>query len=153
MSEIDEMKSWVMANAMQSRRPEFGAMIYEALGELDQLRRDFALLQVSQATVVAEIGKLRHELEKARAEVADLEEERAEAVELHSRILSEQCPTDEYHCTCVPTLRAEIERLRGMLSTYIDFVQAIDRDGIELWQVELVDFTDNTVKPALEGDK
>ena len=28
------------------------------------------------------------------------------------RVLSEECPTDELHCGCVPALRREIERLR-----------------------------------------
>ena len=46
-----------------------------------------------------------------RAEVAALTAERAEAVEIHSRIMSEKCPPDEYHCTCVPALRAEVATL------------------------------------------
>jgi hypothetical protein len=63
MTDIDEMKSWVLANAMQSRRPEFGTQIIDALGELDQLRRDYALLQVSQMTVIGELANRRHEIE------------------------------------------------------------------------------------------
>lgn len=37
MSEIDELKSWVLANAQQSRRPEFGDKIIAALNALEEM--------------------------------------------------------------------------------------------------------------------
>ena len=63
MTDIDEMKSWVLANAMQSRHPEFGEKILNALDELEQVRRDYALLQVSQMTVIGELANRRYEIE------------------------------------------------------------------------------------------
>jgi len=65
-------------------------------------------------SVIIDKGKwdaLVKELDELRAEVAALTAERAEAVEIHSRIMSEKCPPDEYHCTCVPALRAEVATL------------------------------------------
>ena len=35
-------------------------------------------------------------------------------------ILEEKCASDEVHCGCVPTLRGEIERLKGRIGDYQD---------------------------------
>ncbi len=48
------------------------------------------------------------ELERLRAELADIHDQ-------HRRVMSEKCPTDEVHCTCVPVLRREVERLERAL--------------------------------------
>ena len=32
--------------------------------------------------------------------------------------MSENCPSDEIHCTCVPVLRREVARLREILEFY-----------------------------------
>jgi hypothetical protein len=37
-----------------------------------------------------------------------------------SKVMNEQCPSDEHHCTCVPALRAEIAQLRVVLSEIRD---------------------------------
>jgi len=39
--------------------------------------------------------------------------ELTEITERHVRVMEERCPTDERHCTCVPMLRGEVERLRA----------------------------------------
>jgi hypothetical protein len=52
--------------------------------------------------------QLRVELRAAQAELADRRDS-------DQRILSEQCPSDEQHCACVPTLRREVARLREAL--------------------------------------
>jgi hypothetical protein len=49
--------------------------------------------------------ELYAELEKAETELADIRD-------AHIRVMSEQCPTDEIHCTCVPTLRRELAELQ-----------------------------------------
>lgn len=54
---------------------------------------------------------LRAQLAQAQGEIERLKGEQHEWMEERKRILSETCPGDEQHCTCVPELRAEIERL------------------------------------------
>jgi len=51
---------------------------------------------------------LYNRLEKREKELAELREWKADVEDSHKRVMSEQCPTDEQHCTCVPILRAEL---------------------------------------------
>lgn len=53
------------------------------------------------------VGALCAELERLQTELADRDE-------MHRRVVNEQCAPDERHCSCVPTLRAEITRLRDV---------------------------------------
>jgi len=52
------------------------------------------------------------------AELEDLKEEERLNQEAFQRIMEERCPSDEDHCTCVPILRRENERLREALGEY-----------------------------------
>ena len=49
-------------------------------------------------------------------ELLELRREYEELREYYRRVIEEPCAGDEQHCTCVPALRAEIERLRGALA-------------------------------------
>jgi hypothetical protein len=68
---------------------------------------------------VAELDQANTELNftisQLEAEKMRLLEILAENEEYHLAIMTEKCPTDEVHCTCVPTLRAENKRLREAL--------------------------------------
>ena len=46
--------------------------------------------------------------EEARKELVQF----YELADYYKRVINEPCPTDEQHCTCVPALRAEIERIK-----------------------------------------
>lgn len=71
--------------------------VCEALG--GAIRRYPALLCSGGCPASADFDPLE------RLEVA------AEVDEVYRRVINEECPTDEVHCTCVPFLRMEIERL------------------------------------------
>jgi len=71
-----------------------------------------------------------------RAERDALLQEREEAVEIHSRIMSEECPSDEYHCTCVPALRQELAEMKA------------ERDALKAVMRDVITMCDNTVLPA-----
>lgn len=60
-----------------------------------------------------QIDGLKKELEEARAEVADWRE-------TQRAVMSEKCPSDEKHCTCVPMLRAKLE---GLPSVYANVAE------------------------------
>jgi len=51
------------------------------------------------------------ELRRLRAEIADRDEH-------HQRVVDSPC-RDERHCTCVPILRVEIERLKAIVSALV----------------------------------
>lgn len=66
---------------------------------------------VNRAAAVG--AKLDLELEELREWKADIEES-------WQRIMKEQCPSDERHCTCVPFLRMEIAKLREVIKYTLD---------------------------------
>lgn len=53
------------------------------------------------------VGALCAEVERLQTELADRDE-------MYRQIINEQCAPDEQHCSCVPSLRAEIVRLRDV---------------------------------------
>jgi hypothetical protein len=53
------------------------------------------------------------ELTALRAENARLKDDLAAVQEVHKQVMSERCPTDEKHCTCVPILRSELTKLKA----------------------------------------
>lgn len=55
----------------------------------------------------------RQENELLRLEITQLKGSLADIADAQKVILSEQCAQDEQHCTCVPVLRAEMERLKA----------------------------------------
>lgn len=80
----------------------------------------------------AEIAQLRRELEIAKsqaiqaraqavtvaAERDELRQELSDLAAAHRRIMEEDCPGDEVHCTCVPMLRRELKDARDELAVY-----------------------------------
>lgn len=54
------------------------------------------------ATVIAERDSLRAELDDYKRD--------------HAQVMAERCASDEKHCSCVPHLRAEVEKLRAVAS-------------------------------------
>ena len=70
----------------------------------------------------AENEKLKHKgyeltqkLAHAQVENEELKEESDEFDKLYKRVIDEKCPSDELHCTCVPILRMEIDRLNKIV--------------------------------------
>jgi hypothetical protein len=63
----------------------------------------------------AELGHKQAEINALKAERNGLAETLNDWGETYRKIIDNKCPPDEQHCTCVPTLRAEIELLRGAL--------------------------------------
>lgn len=59
------------------------------------------------------IDELRARAERAEARLQEYQDDTA-------RVLSEQCPTDERHCGCVPILRKEIARLSDIEAKAIE---------------------------------
>ena len=61
------------------------------------------------------------------ADVKRLEEDAADAQQVHEEILTEPCDgPNEWHCSCVPHLRQEVERLRYIISqtkTHIGLIE------------------------------
>ncbi len=91
-----------------------------------------------------QLSSTRNTLRRITSERDALLAKRAEAVDIYSRIMEETCPSDEYHCTCVPVLREEIEKLNKCLhseavmtnemqSKYVEQVRKNEllMDGIE----------------------
>lgn len=76
------------------------------------------------------------ELEKTQAEVTKLTEKLNDWAETYAKIIEDKtCPSDEYHCVCVPALREEISRLRSALEKYADRGNwlHINPDGFYKW--------------------
>jgi hypothetical protein len=59
----------------------------------------------------ASIPELCHTIIALYVELEDIRD-------AHIRVMSEQCPTDEVHCACVPILRRERARIVGMLKEW-----------------------------------
>jgi len=93
------------------QEPIVKCRLFENLRWIWRTEEWIELLRERPIFVKQEIAKLKAERDELKDERDELLVERAEAVEIHSRIMSEQCPTDEQHCTCVPALMAEVERL------------------------------------------
>jgi len=95
------------------------------------------------------IMSMRNDYETLRAERDALLQEREEAVEIHSRIMSEECPSDEYHCTCVPALRQELAEMK----TERDALKA-EIENLEAWQKKDKErlFAYSTERDALKAD-
>lgn len=106
---LGEMKA--ENNRMWSEIVSANAVANSATTELDQCRQAFAALKMKLSRVVAERDELLLE--------------RDEAVEVHARIMAEKCPSDEYHCTCVPALREELNTLKAEIDELTRYNAAI----------------------------
>jgi hypothetical protein len=71
--------------------------------------------QIDAATESDRIRDLKAEVARLREEVADRDNALRRALDP---------PCDEQHCSCVPYLRVEVERLRGLIDQYIEWVGA-----------------------------
>jgi Asp-tRNA(Asn)/Glu-tRNA(Gln) amidotransferase C subunit len=73
---------------------------------------------------------------KNLAEVRQLVDEVADWRDTQKRIMAEDCAPDEQHCTCVPVLRREIERLRDALASVLcsdNWISIPDDQGKVYW--------------------
>jgi len=70
------------------------------------------------------VADLRKENERLMAELAERDA-------WHRAVMDETCGYDEKHCTCVPLLRREIEKLRAALTEAAIYLYSImeRRDG------------------------
>ena len=125
--------------------------------EILRLRVTVASLKkhrVERDELIDEIACLEQEVERLR-ETLD------EITERHVRVMEERCPTDERHCTCVPMLRGEIERLQlenNKLHTECGHLQADLAECRRLLQegignpVDWIDWIQRAAKAAGGGD-
>ncbi|HUT61962.1 MAG TPA: ead/Ea22-like family protein [Phycisphaerae bacterium] len=74
------------------------------------------IFECDPATIIADLDR-----------IAELEAEIAERDAAHRRVVFGACAPDELHCTCVPSLRAEIERLRAAIAKARLIVARISR--------------------------
>jgi len=72
------------------------------------------------------VARMVIEYDRVSNERDELLTELAEAVEVHARIMAEECPSDEYHCTCVPALRAEINHLTATCNSLKERNEVLD---------------------------
>lgn len=49
----------------------------------------------------------------------ELQQELDDWKESHRIVMEEKCPVDEKHCTCVPSLKKEIEKLKKEIDTLV----------------------------------
>ena len=56
--------------------------------------------------------ELTQKLAHAQVENEELKEESDNFDKICKMVIEEKCPSDELHCTCVPILRMEIDRLK-----------------------------------------
>ncbi len=74
----------------------------------------------------ADYDKLKAENEKLVTTLNDWSDQ-------YTMVISDKCPSDEQHCTCVPALREEISKLRTALRYYAsDNGWFIDKEGYEV---------------------
>lgn len=66
------------------------------------------------------LAAITRERDALRVELDKLREYKAEIAASTKRIMNEKCHTDEIHCSCVPLLRAEVERLTELLKADTD---------------------------------
>lgn len=85
--------------------------------ERDKLRRRNAELEGMYKCACSEADSVLKDLRKCEAKNAELERELADIKESYRNVMAEPCESDDrVHCTCVPALRAENERLRKAIN-------------------------------------
>jgi hypothetical protein len=96
------------------------------------------------------------DIEYLIAEVERLQEESDHYDSIHKMVMSEKCPTDEVHCTCVPHLRAEVERLEDALREKEGALDAcsmrvaLEKRAVEKWK-DLAMKAESTTSIDLHG--
>lgn len=100
---------------------------------LELVRESIIALVAEQVEKVKDVGvqelswsakDWRHLLEAERAKVSDLQEWLDDYENEARRIMNEECAPDERHCSCVPALKAEMERLRKVATEALTPPQA-----------------------------
>lgn len=86
--------------------------------EMIQRRIDDPDWDISQQNDVYEVLPLFLEMKE------EFDDAHAERI----KVLNEECAPDELHCVCVPTLRAEITKLRADLAAAVDILRSVKYD-------------------------
>jgi hypothetical protein len=73
---------------------------------------------VSDAMLI--VSRLTAERDALKAENEKLVDTLSDWSDQYTMVISDKCPSDEQHCTCVPALREEISKLRTALRYYAD---------------------------------
>ena len=82
-----------------------------------------------EVNIWVETARQFEELEQAgREERDELKEKLTDWENGVKKVLSEDCPSDEHHCTCVPALKTELDE---RLKTIERLAELLDRNGIE----------------------
>ena len=66
-------------------------------------------------------------IEKLTARIEELEAATESENEAFRRIMAEECPTDERHCTCVPLLRSRITELEHVNDRQREYIAELER--------------------------
>ena len=92
------------------------ASLYTELAQQRQRVRD---LEAERDELRVECHTLKKNIAEMSAawhrENEELREFKQDMIETHRKIVAEQCAPDEVHCSCVPSLRGEIELLRDQV--------------------------------------
>ena len=72
-----------------------------------------------------------------RTALAEEIEEAHERRERFRRIMAEECPSDEKHCTCVPLLRAGAKRLEAQLAVAREALEKVAKEDSENWDGQI----------------
>lgn len=93
--------------------------------------------------------------DEEHAKRLELEAELADWRDTQRSVMAERCGDDREHCTCVPVLRREIERLRDLLQASLDLQAAEQATSDELrrqMDVLALNYTadENRLRAALE---
>jgi chromosome segregation ATPase len=123
--------SWVLLDAGIQAIANTGWKVMENLNNqnMDLFLNQCQKQEVSADLVLAQhmIGDLEALLKDARKEIdvlktenATLKADRTDYETAYNKVMSEHCGVDEWHCSCVPFLRQEIERLKAVLTEISD---------------------------------
>lgn len=91
-------------------RPDFDYNV--DIAELEEEVRDKT---AHIAKLEREKGQLEGQVSSQQETIRKLEDWKADVIAAHEKVMSDECPSDERHCTCVPVLRIELEGLRAVV--------------------------------------
>lgn len=92
-----------------------------AMGDGERMLSDLAIKMMKYSSYsVEDVVRMADRIAALEAENARLNDELDDIKEAYKQVMSERCPTDEVHCTCVPFLRAELAELRDAAKWYLE---------------------------------
>jgi len=100
------------------------ARVRRLIAELTQARDRCAAWEKNANAAAAGFAHAAAERDRLRAELDDLREWKQDTLAAYDRAINSPCP-DEKHCTCVPALRVERDRLREALQMAREYVPPI----------------------------